>query len=96
MQWPHRAALIASIVGAVTSALVAVALPRFMDAYYEETILIEVAAPVLYAACVLAAFKLSNRSNHTFWLLVLAPFALWPYLEIVLIIAIWTIRGGAV
>jgi len=88
--------LIASIVGAVGSALIAVMLPRFTDAFYERTILIELAAPALYAACIVAVFELSNRSKQTFWLLVLAPLAFWPYLEIVLIIAIWTIRGGAV
>ena len=52
----NRAALIASIVGAVTSALMAVTLPRFTDENYAVTTLVELAAPVLYLACVMAVF----------------------------------------
>jgi hypothetical protein len=96
VQRVHRPALIASIVAAVGCALVAVTIPRFTDVSYEGTVFIEMAAPASYVACVVAAFILSNRSKHTLWLLVFAPLAFWPYLEIILIIAIWTIRGGAV
>jgi hypothetical protein len=96
VQRVHRPALIASIVAAVGSALAAVTISRFTDVFYEGTVFIEMAAPALYVACIVAVFKLSNRSKHTFWLLVFAPVAFWPYLEIILIVAIWTIRGGAV
>lgn len=87
----NRVALFASIVGAVVSAVLAVTLTRFTDDNYTATTLIALAAPALYVTCVVVAFTLSNRSKHTLWLLVLAP-----YLEPVLIIIIWSIRGGMV
>ena len=92
----HRAALIAAVVGAVACALVAVTLPRFTDENYAITAVVELTAPLLYVACVVAVFRLSHRSKHTFWLLAFAPVALWPYLEFVLMLAIWAIRGGMV
>lgn len=76
--------------------MMAVALPRFTDEYFELTVLIELAAAMLYVTCVVAVFRLSNRSKHTFWLLVFAPLAFWRYLEFVFTVTVWTLRGGIV
>lgn len=91
-----RVALIVAVGGAVASSMMAVTVPRFTDEYFELTLLIELVAAMLYLTCVVAVFKLSNRSKHTFWLLVFAPLAFWRYLEFILTITIWTIRGGIV
>ena len=53
-----RAALSVAVVGTVGSSMMAVALPRFTDEYFELTVLIELAAAMLYVTCVVAVFRL--------------------------------------
>jgi hypothetical protein len=55
-----------------------------------------VLAPVTYTVSLLAAWILARGNKHVFWLLALAPFAFSRAAEFLLIMTIWTLRGGIV
>ena len=55
-----------------------------------------VIAPLAYVVLMLRVYRLSNRNRHTWWLLLLAPICLWQALQMVVVVLIWSLRGGIV
>ena len=55
-----------------------------------------VVAPLAYVVLLVRVYRLSNGSRHTWWLLLLAPICMWQALQMVVVVLIWSLRGGMV
>ena len=55
-----------------------------------------VGAPILFTIFVIRVYRLSNRSWHAWWLLLLAPICLWWPIQVLAMLLFWMFRGGFV
>lgn len=53
----------------------------------------DLAAPLAYVALLVRVYRASNRSRHTWWLLLLIV-CLWRPLEGYVMLLLWTLKGG--